>query len=78
MAQRFEHCKLVGTRIIYLGRDGLFEDKADRTGSDFQAWDHLEKQGWELVAVVNEKSGPAAYFKRPVASASGRIQREPQ
>ncbi len=68
MAQRFEHCKLVGTRIIYLGRDGVFEDKYDRTGGEFRAWDRLEKEGWELVAVVTDANGQhVAYFKRPVS-----------
>ncbi len=67
MAQRFEHCRLVGTGITYLGRTGLFEDKGDKTGNEFQAWDYLEKEGWELVAVVNDDKGrPVSYFKRPV------------
>jgi len=66
MAQRFEHCKLTGTRIEYLGRAGLFEDKKDSTGCEARAWDHLEKQGWELVAVVPAARGEmVAYFKRP-------------
>jgi hypothetical protein len=67
MPQRFEHCRLTGTKITYLGRAGLFEDKSDQTGNEFRAWDHLEKEGWELVAVVADKNGqPTAYFKRPV------------
>lgn len=67
MPQRFEHCRLVGSRITYLGRAGLFEDKADQAGSEAKAWDYLEKEGWELVAVVTDKDGkPVAYFKRPV------------
>ena len=65
MAQHFEHCKLTGTRIEYLGRVGLFEDKKDATGSEARAWDFLEKQGWELVTVVPSARGEAvAYFKR--------------
>jgi hypothetical protein len=67
MAQRFEHCQLIGTRITYLGRDGLFEDKRDKAGNKFRAWDYLEKKGWELVSVVTGRDGrPVAYFKRPV------------
>jgi len=67
MAQRFEHCRLIGTRIEYLGRAGLFEDKKDATGSEARAWDFLEKQGWELVTVVpGARSEPIAYFKRPI------------
>lgn len=67
MAQRFEHCRLVGTKIEYLGRAGMFEDKGDSAGNEHKAWDQLEKDGWELVSVVPDKSGGhAAYFKRPV------------
>ncbi len=67
MAQRFEHCRLVGTKITYLGRAGMFEDKGDQAGNEFKAWDHLEKDGWELVGVVVDKNGEhVTYFKRPV------------
>jgi hypothetical protein len=65
MAQRFEHCKLEGTRIIYLGRSGVFEDKRDRTANPFFAWNYLENEGWELVTVVVENGEHVAYFKRP-------------
>ncbi len=66
MSQRFEHCRLVGTKIVYLGRSGLFEDKDERAGDEFKAWDYLEKEGWELVTVAADKNGqPVAYFKRP-------------
>ena len=66
MSQRFEHCKLEGTRITYLGRAGAFEDKRDRSLNPFWAWDHLEKEGWELVTVLAEAGEHVAYFKRPV------------
>ncbi|HLF25136.1 MAG TPA: hypothetical protein VJG32_02270 [Anaerolineae bacterium] len=67
MAQRFEHCRLAENKIAYLGRTGLFEDKGDSTRGEANAWDHLEKDGWELVSVVADKSGQhVAYFKRPV------------
>jgi len=65
MAQRFEHCRLLNNKIAYLGRAGIFEDKGDSAGSEAKAWDQLEKDGWELVTVVADKDGPAAYFKRP-------------
>jgi len=66
MVQRFEHCRLIGTRITYLGRDGVFEDKTDATATEFRAWDYLEKLGWELVSVVADQDGQhVAYFKRP-------------
>ena len=66
MAHRFEHCKLERTRITYLGRSGVFEDKRDRTAGPFFAWNYLENEGWELVAVVVENGEHVAYFKRPV------------
>lgn len=66
MAQRFEHCRLSGARITYLGRNGLFEDRSDRAGNEYSAWDFLEKQGWELVAATTDKNdAPTFYFKRP-------------
>lgn len=65
--QRFEHCQLIGNRITYLGRAGVFEDKKDRTAGESSAWDYLENDGWELVAVTTDKDGrQVAYFKRPV------------
>jgi hypothetical protein len=67
MSQRFEHCRLIGNKIAYLGRDLIFEDRKDRTWTESSAWDHLEKEGWELVAVVTDKNDQqVAYFKRPV------------
>lgn len=69
MSQRFEHCQLSGSRIIYLGRAGAFEDKRDRAANEFRAWDYLEKEGWELITVVVDPGGRhIAYFKRPVAA----------
>ena len=66
MAQRFEHCQLIGSKIVYLGRDGLFEAKRNQTWSEFSAWDFLEKESWELVSVVTDIKGvQIAYFKRP-------------
>jgi len=67
MAQRFEHCRLADNKITYLGRTGLLEDKGDSVRNEAGAWDHLEKDGWELVAVVSDKNDQhVAYFKRPV------------
>jgi len=67
MSQRFEHCRLAENKITYLGRAGMFEDKSDSAGNEYKAWDHLEKDGWELVSVVVDRSGQhVAYFKRPV------------
>ena len=67
MAHQFEHCRLIGTQITYLGRDQVFENKHDRTWNEFRAWDLLEKEGWELVSVVADADGRhVAYFKRPL------------
>lgn len=69
MTERFEHCRLVGTRITYLGRSGVLEDKRDSTLNEFSAWNYLEKGGWELVSVVADADGQhVAYFRRPVQS----------
>ncbi len=69
MAQLFEHCKLVGTQIVYLGRVGVFEDKGDRSASEAHAWDKLEKDGWELVTVVTDSDGKLVpFFKRAMGA----------
>ena len=66
MSQRFEHCHLAGSRITYLGRDGLFEDKKDRTLSEYAAWYYIYKNVWELVSVIVYQEGKTvSYFKRP-------------
>jgi len=69
MAQLFEHCKLVGTQIVYLGRVGVFEDKGDRSANEAAAWDKLEKDGWELVTVVTDSDGKLVpFFKRALST----------
>ncbi len=69
MAQLFEHCKLVGTQIVYLGRVGVFEDKGDRSANEAAAWDKLEKDGWELVTVVTDAEGKLVpFFKRAMGA----------
>jgi hypothetical protein len=66
--QHYEHCRLSGNRIQYLGRVGLFEDRGDQSFTEARAWDFLEQEGWELVSVImNEDSKPVHYFKRPVS-----------
>jgi hypothetical protein len=65
MAKRFEHCRLIGNEIEYMGRVGVFSDKRDTSWGSKRAWDHLEKEGWELVSVVVDAEGRhVAYFKR--------------
>ena len=66
MAQQFEHCKLEGTRIRYLGSGGVFEINRAQSTDSFWAWHYLEKEGWELVSVLIEGGEQVAYFKRPV------------
>ena len=62
---KWEHCVLVGNRVSYLGADRLFENKKDAYASERAAWDVLEKEGWELVAVATNKAGePMHYLKR--------------
>ncbi len=68
MAQLFEHCKLVGTQIVSLGRVGVFEDKGARSANEAAAWDKLEKDGWELVTVLADADGKfVPFFKRALA-----------
>jgi hypothetical protein len=68
MAQRFEHCRLSGSHITYLGRSGIFENKSDKPWSESKAWDMLQKEGWELVSVISDSSTGeiTAFFKRLV------------
>ncbi len=64
--QEWEHCKLVDGTVTYLGARGLLADKRDRHLSEAKAWDELEKEGWELVAVVIDPEEKFNYFfKRP-------------
>ncbi len=64
--QIWEHARLVGNRLMYLGA-GLLENRADRHLTERGSWDEIEKEGWELVAVVPDPDagGLIHYFKRP-------------
>lgn len=65
MTQKFEHCRMEGTTITYLGRNRVFENRRDESWSESAAWDFLEKEGWELVSVIIGKNDhQIAYFKR--------------
>jgi hypothetical protein len=64
--QQWEHAKLVGTRLTFLGA-GLAENRRDLHLSERGAWDTIRKDGWELVSVVvdPEINELVHYFKRP-------------
>ena len=62
----WQHCKLEGNRVSYLGAAGMFENKADAHIGSRSAWSKLEDGGWELVSVVTDPDGELVYFfKRP-------------
>ncbi len=64
--QRWEHCRLEGNNLHFLGA-GLLENRKDRHLTERGAWDQIYSDGWELVSVVPDpESGPHTfYFKRP-------------
>lgn len=64
--QKWQHCKLEGNRVRYLGAAGLFENKGDAHMGERKAWSRLEDEGWEMVSVITNPDGePVFYFKRP-------------
>ena len=67
--QKWEHCKLEGSKISFLGAAGVFENKADAHISKRAAWSKLEDEGWELVSVTLDAEGEQVFFfKRPAQS----------
>ena len=67
--QKWQHCKLEGSKIHYLGAAGVFDNKADARISHRTAWSKLENEGWELVSAINDSEGNVTfYFKRPALS----------
>lgn len=69
--QRWQHCKLEGHRVTFLGAAGVFENKADSHLGHRTAWSKLEDEGWELVSVVTDTEGESVfYFKRQAPSDS--------
>ena len=65
--QQWQHCKLEGNRVTFLGAAGVFDNKADAHLSHRSAWSKLGEDGWELVSVMDGLEGePVFYFKRPV------------
>jgi len=64
--QRWQHCRLKGARVRFLGAAGVFEDKADSYLSERSAWSKLEDDNWELVSAVMGPDEKFVYFfKRP-------------
>jgi hypothetical protein len=64
--QRWQHCRLKGNRVQFLGAAGILENKADAHLSERTAWSKLEDDGWELVSAVSDPDGEFVYFfKRP-------------
>jgi len=69
MARQWQHCKLEGSRVTFLGAAGVFENKADAHLGRRSAWSDLEDEGWELVSVVTDPEGELTfYLKRPAPS----------
>lgn len=67
--QKWQHCKLQGSRVTFLGSAGPFENKRDLHLTDRTAFSKLEDEGWELVTVLldPDPDGDFIYFyKRPV------------
>ena len=65
--QRWQHCKLVGNKVSFLGASGVFDNRADAHLSNRTAWSKLEEEGWELVTaiVAPETEELTFFFKRP-------------
>lgn len=64
--QKWQHCKLQGSKVSFLGAAGLFENRGDQHVGERAAWSKLEDEGWELVGVIYvPEEGPVFYFKRP-------------
>jgi len=62
---KWEYITLTGKHVAFMGADKLLENKGDTYSSERHAWDELEEQGWELVAVALDKAGELVhYFKR--------------
>ncbi len=69
---RWQHCKLEGNRVEFLGAAGIFNNKADAHLGERAAWRRLEEEGWELVSVIaNAEGEPVYFFKRPAPAAGG-------
>ncbi len=71
MRQHWQHCKLEGSRVTFLGAAGVFENKADAHLGNRSAWSKLEDEGWELVSAVSDPEGEVTFFfKRPAPPAA--------
>jgi len=59
---KWEHCELIGGKVLFLSASGLFADKSDSYGNPAKAWHDLENEGWQLVAVAADKDGQFHHF----------------
>ncbi len=68
--QKWQHCRLQGNRIDYLGAAGVFENKRDAHLSARAAFSRLENDGWQLVSVQPDpqKDGEWIYFFKRLIS----------
>lgn len=60
--QRWQHCRLKGNRVHFLGAAGIFDNKGDAHVTERSAWSTLEEEGWELVSAVPGPDGEFVYF----------------
>lgn len=67
--QKWQHCKLQGNRITFLGAAGVFENKGDAYLGERAAFSKLEDTGWKLVSVLPDPQteGEFIYFFRRLA-----------
>ncbi|MDY0018702.1 MAG: hypothetical protein RBT47_01735 [Anaerolineae bacterium] len=64
--QKWQHCKLHGNRITFLGAAGVFDNKADAYLTERTAFGKLEDTGWKLVSVLpDSEDGFVYFFRRP-------------
>jgi hypothetical protein len=64
--QRWQHCRLKGNHIQFLGASGIFDNKGDAHLTERGAWNRLEEEGWQLVSAVADSEGEFVFFfKRP-------------
>jgi len=64
--KKWQHCKLQGNHITFLGAAGVFENKEDAFLTERAAFSKLEDTGWKLVSVLPDptREGEFIYFFR--------------
>ena len=68
--QKWQHCKLQGNRVEYLGAAGVFDNKRYSHLTARAAFSKLENDGWQLVNVQPDpqKEGEWIYFFKRLLS----------